>query len=488
MSTTPAEPRREVGATLRCLFHSPAPRARRRAHLSTALFALTLALSTGLAGCSKDAGPPLESRPSATANVGGPSAVEIPPDLGRSFSHLLRRRATALLSGDRAMFARGLVMSDGAFTTEQAAYFTNLRHLPIAELRFDLDPGSLVRSGDDYWGVVAVSLQLDGYDARPVVTMDRYRFSPVGEGDSSFALSSVTDADWEERNKVLSQPWDDGPIEVRSGLGVLGIFDADSVSGSAGLLRSVERGISDVAGTVPYAWSRSVVVYALSDSDFMTSIEAPPGGGHPDRFDGLAFPVEVNPTSDEVASIRFVLHARTLSRPRPERDRLVRHELAHVAIGEHDDHAPAWLSEGLAEYVAVRPLAPQDRRISDAALAAARGRLITDLPEDATFNDADSALHYGVAWWACEYLATAFGQDSLWTVLDELDAAGVAGDPDDDSRLEKLIGINSRTLARKAAKQMLATFASEKPDIPGPSADPSVRRGPASDDPDAEGE
>ncbi len=340
--------------------------------------------------------------------------------------------------------------------------------------------------------MVEVSLQLDGYDRQPVVTMDRYRFSPVGEGGRRFALSSVTDAEWEERNEVFSQPWDDGPIEVRSGVGVLGIFDAESVSGSAALVRSVERGISDVAGTVPYDWSRSVVVYALSDSDFLTSIEAPPGGGHPERFDGLAFPVEVSPTSDAVASTRFVLHARMLYRSRSERDRLVRHELAHVAIGEHDDHAPVWLSEGLAEYVAVRPLAPQDRRVSDAALAAARGRLVTDLPDDATFNDADSALHYGVAWWACEYLANAFGQDSLWTILDELDAAGVVDDPDVDTRLEELTGINSRTLARKAAKQMMATFATDDPTISGtsagPSVDPSAGPGPASDDPDAAGE
>lgn len=414
--------------------------------------------------------------------------MEIPPDLGRSFSRLLHHRATALLTGDRAAFARGLELSDDTFLTEQAAYFTNLRHLPIAELGFALDPGSLVRSGDDYWGVVEVSLQLDGYDRQPVITMDRYRFSPTGGGGTRYALSSVTDADWEQRNDVFSQPWDDGPVEVRSGDGVLGIFDAGTVSRSAGLVRSVERGISDVAGVVPYDWSRSVVVYALSDNDFMTSIEAPPGGGHPERFDGLAFPVDVSPTSDAVASTRVVLHARTLARPRSERDRLVRHELVHVALGEHDDHAPVWLSEGLAEYVSVRPLAPQDRRISDAALAAARGRLITDLPDDATFNDAESALHYGVAWWACEYLATAMGQDSLWTILDGLDAAGVADEPDADSRLEELTGINSRTLARKAAKQMLATFATDDPTIPATSTDPSAEPGPASDDPDDEGE
>ncbi len=465
MSTAPAELRRTVCA-------------------ATA----ALALVVGLASCSGDEGTPSGSASSATPDAGGPSAVEIPPDLERSFSRLLRQRAAALLSGDRVAFADGLELSDDAFVAQQAAYFDNVRHLPIAELGFDLDIGTLVRSGDDYWGVVDVSLQLDGFDAEPVVSVDRYRFSPVREGGRRFALSSVTDAGWEADNEVSSQPWDDGPIEVRTGVGVLGVFDADSVSAAPRLVRSVERGISDVAGIVPYDWSHSVVVYALSDTDFLSSIEDPPGG-HPERLDGVAFPVMTSPTSGEVASTRFVLNPRVLDRARLERDRLVRHELAHVAIGEHDDHAPVWLSEGLAEYVSVRPLAPEDRRIADAAIAAARGRLITELPDDATFNDGDSALNYGVAWWACEYLATAFGQASLWTILDELDDAGA--DPEDGSQLAGLTGINSRTLARKAAKQMLATFdpgyrATADPSA-NPSGDPSIDAG-TSDVPDPQGE
>jgi hypothetical protein len=471
---------------------------------ATTLAALLVA---GLGGCSEDEAPPSEPDPSPTQDSGRASAVEIPPDLGRSFTRLLNQRAAALRSGDRASFARGLTTTEEAFRTEQAAYFDNLRQLPIADLSFRLDPSSLVRSGDDYWGVVKVALQLEGYDEQPVVALDRYRFSPLGETGRRFGLSSVTDAAWEERNEVSSQPWDHGPIEVRSGVGVLGIFDAGSVRASGPLVRSVERGISDVAGSVPYEWSRSVVVYALSDTEFLSSIENPPGG-HPERLDGVAFPVEASPTGSEVASTRFVLHPRMLERPRPERDRLVRHELTHVAIGEHDDHAPIWLSEGLAEYVSVRPLAPEDRMISDAAIAAAKGGLVTDLPEDATFNSGDSAVHYGVAWWACEYLAVTFGQASLWTILDELEASATDDDPDGDPddvpdsevRLEGMTGINSRTLARKAAKLMIATF--EPGDEPShdpstdPSADPSSdastdavpEPGSTSGEPDAPGE
>ncbi|MDQ4052996.1 MAG: basic secretory family protein, partial [Actinomycetota bacterium] len=414
------------------------------------------------------------------------SAVEIPPDLGRSFTRLLDRRAAALLSGDRVTFAQGLARSDETFLIEQAAYFDNLRHLPIRELSFDLDPRKLVRSGDDYWGVVEVTLQLAGFDREPVVTLDRYRFSPLGDNARRFGLSSVTDAGWEARNDVSSQPWDTGPIQVRAGVGVLGIFDAESVRESDALIDSVERGIGDVAALVPYDWSRSVVVYALSDTEFLSSIEDPPGG-HPERLDGVAFPVEVSPTSDETAATRFVLHPRMLDRARAERDRLVRHELTHVAMGEHDDHAPVWLSEGLAEYVSVRPLAPQDRMIADTAIAAAKAGEITELPDDGTFNGADSAVHYSVAWWACEYLAGTFGQASLWTILDGFETTDAESGPDgDDTRLEDMTGINSRTLARKAAKLMIATFDPGYDPTPQPTTEPTREPTTATDEPDVE--
>lgn len=443
-----------------------------------AVTAVLVVLAVG--GCSDDVAPRSAPAPDASRDAGRASGVEVPPDLGRAFSGLLDRRAAALLAGDRASFGRGLIATDEGFRAQQATYFDNLTQLPVAELRFDLDPGSLVRSGDDYWGVVTVSLRLEGFDQRAAVTLDRYRFSPLGDGGRRFGLSSVTDPAWERRHEVSTQPWDDGPIEVRSGVGVLGIFDAESVREAGPLVRSVERGIGDVAAIVPYEWSRSVVVYALSDTDFLASIEDPPGG-HPERLDGVAFPVEAAPSGAGIASTRFVLHPRMLDRPQPERDRLIRHELTHVAIGEHDDHAPVWLSEGLAEYVSVRPLAPEDRRISDAALAAAKGGLVTDLPEDARFNDGDSAVNYGVAWWATEYLAVTLGAPSLWTILDELDAAGVAGAPSVDGRLEGMTGLNTRTLARRAAKLMIATFDPDYRRSPTPSSGPSS--GPSSTPP-----
>ncbi len=102
----------------------------------------------------------------------------------------------------------------------------------------------------------------------------------------------------------------------------------------------------------------------------------------------------------------------------------------HVALGSRDDRIPAWLSEGLAEYLSVRTLPPAERVISGEALDAARAGL-TALPDTATFNETDSLANYGVAWWVCEAIAETYGEQMLWTLVDEL-----AGALDPDAELE----------------------------------------------------
>ena len=160
-----------------------------------------------------------------------------------------------------------------------------------------------------------------------------------------------------------------------------------------------------------------------------------------------------------------------LDRPGSQRDRLIRHELTHVAIGERDDDVPVWLSEGIAEYVSVRPLAPEDRLISGDALAAAEAG-IRDLPADRTFNDGHSGANYGIAWWACQWIADSYGPTSLWSLLDAMHGT----DESPDRVLTSLLGINSRTLARKAGKLIRLTFdPSSLPGYAPRSPQPGVR-------------
>jgi hypothetical protein len=232
---------------------------------------------------------------------------------------------------------------------------------------------------------------------------------------------------------------------------VLGIFDEGSVGSARAIVSSTEDAIGSVAAAVPYSWPRSVVVYAPSDTAFLTSLEGVPGDD-PASLDAVAFTVAAAP-GGPVAATRVVLNPRMLGRGTAERDRLIRHEVTHVAVGQHDDRAPVWLSEGIAELVSVQPMAPQDRLVPEAAVRQARAG-VEDLPEDATFNDADSGVHYAVAWWACQYVSDAFGDRTLWDLLDAMDQPGA----DDDRILEERLGLTSQDLAEKAGRMIEATF------------------------------
>ncbi len=112
---------------------------------------------------------------------------------------------------------------------------------------------------------------------------------------------------------------------------------------------------------------------------------------------------------------------------------------------------PTWLSEGLAEYVSVRPIPPEDRAISGAALSAAEAGLST-LPSDEEFAGPTSAASYGVAWWVCEYLADSYSESILWSLLEVMPEKGA------DAALADLLVTDEAALARRAGRLMLATY------------------------------
>ena len=401
---------------------------RRRASLLAALLLGAAALTGCSGGSDTDAEPP---------------AATSARDIAQTIGAALHARASAVRTADSGAFLHS-VGGGPAFHAQQRTWYDDLVQLPIRTLRYRVDPASLVRDGDAYWVTVRQVLQLDGFDPAPVVTEDRYRFAPASRRPDRMRLVSVTDTAWEVEHDVRPQPWDLGPVQVRQGAGVLGIFDADSIAHASALLGSVEDGIASIAARVPYDWTRTVVVYALSDPTFLDSLEDLPGDD-PGDLDGVAFPVG--------ESTRFVLNPTMLDRPGPDRDRLIRHELTHVAVGDHDDGAPVWLSEGLAEWVSVAPLAPQDRRLPDAALVAAEDGL-GDLPDDATFNDADSEAHYGIAWFAVEYLADTYGEDAPWQLLDAVSAP----DADVDTVLSEQFGTSTRNLAQQAGRLIVSLY------------------------------
>lgn len=395
---------------------------------------------------------PRESVDARSGAIDAAADVRETPEAARAVSALLERRDRAVRRDDPEAFARGLGGSRGD-RAGQRAWFRNVAQLPLAHFSTSLEPDTLVRDGDGWWGTVRVTTRLRGYDALPVVTRDRFRF--VHE-DGDLVVASTTDPGWERRHRVARQPWDLGRVVVHEQRGVLGVFSRDSAGAArAGeLVGAVADGVAAIGPRVPLPWDGRVVVYALADPAFVAGLEGVPGGD-PHAVDGLAFPVLAGPDgagATEVADTRVLLNPRILDVSAEARDRLVRHELVHVALGERDDRIPVWLSEGLAEYLSVRSLPPSRRLVSGEALAAAR-RGIDALPEGDTFNGPQAQANYGIAWWICEVVAETWGETMLWTLVEELDDAA-----DPVARLERLLGVGERQLLDDVARTLLATY------------------------------
>lgn len=379
--------------------------------------------------------------------------LAVPEDVANVLQALLDDRTEAFLDGrPRALMAM-LDPRARPLRRDERILLSNYRQLPVAELGFTLDRGSIVSDGDEVTAVVRRTLRLAEYDALPVETPDRLRFQ---RRDGAWLLADDHDPAWQEANGIDVPPWDRGPIEVRSVAGVLGIFDASSIGRANGVLTDVRDGLDDVAAAVPLDWDQRVVVYALSDNRALASIGDLPRGD-PDRLDGLAFPVPAGPQSTELAATRFVLHPRMLEADGIARERLIRHELTHVAIGVRDDHVPLWLSEGIAEWVSVQPIRRSRRMLPQEALDAAYAPVVR-LPTDEDFDGPRPGAAYGVSWWACEWIVRQRESAALWALLEAMAAGDGTPESDQDVVLTVVLGVDGATLAGHSARLIRRTF------------------------------
>jgi len=372
----------------------------------------------------------------------------------------LDRRARGLRRHDVARFRRSLDRSDAALVEEQQTYFDNIAQLPVGTLAYEVVPDTItpVEGSEDHWAEVVLSLALDGYDATPARTRDRFLFTPTPDG-RRLVIASTTDHAWEHEHPGNVQPWDLGPVRVQRDAGVLGVFDDTTVRHASAVLDAAGAGRSDVRsvlGSPQDAGPTGVVVYAVRDPAFLRRL-ADRTVGDPDRADGLtiAVPVDGSDADQGVASYRIFLNPRVLDQPAGVLGRLVRHELTHAVLGDRGRGAPLWLSEGIAEYVSVQSMPPTRRRLPARALDIATR--VADLPGPAEFAGPDAEAWYAVSWWVCEYVAGVYGRPMLLLLLDRL-AAGA----DQRQVLPDVLGVNPAQLAQRGVGLMQRTYSGKE--------------------------
>ena len=413
-----------------------------------------------------------------------PSASAAPRSAVVTIGALLRRRAEAVRTGDRRAFL-ATVGGGPTFRRSQAAWFDRMRTLPLGAYALGVEQRGVVREGERFRAVVDVRTRLTGFDAATVTTRARYLLVP-GPRAGSVRVGGVVDAAWERRNRVVPAPWDLDGVTVRRAGDVLGLFDDATLPAAPRLLAAVQRGVDDVAAQVPSEWSRRVVVSVLGSRSLLDAV-APGRGGESADLDGVAYevPADVMRPEGALAATRVVLAPQVLQAGPTVRDRLIRHELTHVALGRRDDRAPVWLQEGIAEWVSTRALRPWQRLVPAAALDLARSRP-RSLPDAASFNDADGPAHYALAWYACEEIASTSPQ-TLWSVLDAFADAPEGEPADADEVLRSWVGVDQRWLAARAARLMISTYAPEPSSSSDPSSDPSPSETSVSPTPAARG-
>jgi hypothetical protein len=143
----------------------------------------------------------------------------------------------------------------------------------------------------------------------------------------------------------------------------------------------------------------------------------------------------VTTTTDGSGSLRSASHVYVnppvFDRLGPRGQQIVMsHEAAHVALDAATTAAPVWLSEGIADYVALR-----DSEVPVRALTAQLRRLVRDegapaaLPGPAKLDggDDDTGAWYEAAWVAARLVADRHGEDALLELYRLTDEQGPTG-------------------------------------------------------------
>lgn len=380
-----------------------------------------------------------------------------PSWLHQQEQHLLDVRAQAVRTGNLKRFLSVLDKSKRGLVRRERRYFADVDQLPLQRFSYKVTwrswPSPLKAHA---WGAhaqvprVDLTTELDGFDQHPWTEDTGFGFAYrhgvlkiVGDRTRAGVLFPGTDP----------QPWDLAPIHVVRRGNVLGVFDNHTLSDAQTLLGMVSQGVAQDQQAFPFGWTGHVVFYSFENKALLDSLTNVPGGDI-GQLGALTFPVHRSPENNAVAGMRFIVLPSSLQAGQSFLSHIIRHELTHVAVGTRDDGAPTWFAEGLAEYVASRPLPQSQRRIAAVAVTDARGP-VGGMPASATFNGPQQDWHYALAWMACDWIAATHGEAALWDLMDTFHNGG-AGTPDDrqDQVLEEVIGINSHQLAERAAARI----------------------------------
>ena len=357
------------------------------------------------------------SGPAGPASAGPPASADVAAVLA-----VLHRHAAALIDRDPQAWAADLDQSAAAasYAGRQRQVFDNLAEVPLDAWRYVLiapvtDATVLAPAAARLGGpvvIVHVELQYALAKVDPVPTGKQLWLTAVRRG-AEWKLAADDDAA-AVGGPSWRGPWDFGRLLVRRGPHTLVLAHPAHRQDEPVFAELVETALPVVTSVWGRGWNDQIAVLIPDTPQEFTAVT----GGDTDSHDLAAVAVadQVRPDGT-VLGARIVLNPGTLARLDAVGRRLVvGHELTHIATrAVTSDQMPAWLVEGMADYVGnLGATLPVAGIAAELAAEVRAGKVPSALPSDAEFaGSARSPQAYEESWLACRLIADRAGQSGL---------------------------------------------------------------------------
>ena len=375
-----------------------------------------------VAGLAAGCGSTLDSRPTsslpdAAAEAPAPAAEDAAPVVRRAgeIQALLDEVAAAFRAGDPDRLVPLLADPRSSFGRRWQDRARYMASLPLAtyDLRLDdslpdlsTQPVRDANPGDVQVVYVVEELAFDGFDPTPAAEDLFLTVRDTGDG-----WQVVGDEDAEPLGFVsVDHLWDHGPVTVTRAGPLMAVHHPDGPDVTT-LLEDAARALAEADQRWPLDWPGRVPIVVPRDQDELAELLHV-------TFDLSNFVAFATATSvgerGEVAltGSRVVVNpARFLDRSPQTRQRILVHELVHVATRPvAGPRLPSWLEEGVAQAIG------EQQSTTGTALLDGTPSTSLQLPTDGQFTIGGQArihLSYQVAWGFVDHLVDTYGVQAV---------------------------------------------------------------------------
>lgn len=351
---------------------------------------------------------------------------------------LLQDLTRAVRDGDEGA-AVGLAAAGDADAAEQLrTLVTNADEIDLrgVSLRYLGESGGIDPDGE--WPATAsLTWRFGPGDPGLATTEVRVDFRAESEGPVTIASLGGTSTAPTSATPI----WFADPIEVRRTPKTTVVVATRAIEKYSLLAR---RAVPVVRRVLPNWSGRLVVEVPASAVALDVALGAEPG-----TFGNVAGVTStVDGAGSSSAPVHVFLNPDRIGELRPAGAQVVlSHEAAHVALDATSSELPVWLSEGFADYIALRdvPL-PLTTTAAQIIRQVRREGAPRTLPDDGDFDEGSEyfGAAYEAAWLACRLLAQRAGEDALLRFYRRAD-----GSDDFDGLFRRSFGLTEHDFTRQ---------------------------------------